>query len=69
MWQITLYELDQDKVKPVRAYNSPSGTHHYTCGICSAPVGIFGPKGFHEQGWLYKRDCCQNGHAVDWEGI
>jgi hypothetical protein len=25
MWQITLYELDEDKVKPKKAYNSPKG--------------------------------------------
>ena len=44
MWQITLYELDEDKVKPVRSYNLSTG-------------------------WLVKRDCCKNGHAVDWEAI
>ena len=39
MWQITLYELDEDKVKPKKAYNSPSGTFHYSCGICGEHGG------------------------------
>ena len=67
MWQITLYELDEDKVKPKKAYNSPSGTFHYSCGICGEPVGIHSRNCRHiADGWLYKRDCCKNGHAVDW---
>ena len=69
MWQITLFELNEDKVKPTKSYNSPSGTVHYLCGICSAPVGIYGPKTHHERGWILKRECCKNGHVVDWEGI
>lgn len=32
-------------------------------------VGIFGPKGFHEEGWIYKRDKCKNGHVVDWRNV
>ena len=70
MWQITLYELNEDKVKPKKAYNSPSGTFHYSCGICEEPVGIHSGNCRHiTDGWLYKRDCCKNGHAVDWSGI
>lgn len=47
--------------------NSPSGTFHYSCGICGEPVGIHSGNCKHiADGWLYKRDCCKNGHAVDW---
>lgn len=70
MWQITLYELDEDRVKPKRAYNSPSGAFHYTCGICGESVGIHSGKCNHVQkGWLVKRDVCKNGHPVDWEAV
>ncbi len=68
MWQITLEELGADKVKPKRTRN-PSGCINYICGICLEPVGIFGPPSYHEQGWLYRRSTCPNGHVVDWEGI
>ena len=69
MWQITLYELDKDKVKPKRGYNSPSGTFHFVCGICGEVVGIHADKCPHLEGWILRRDCCKNGHAVDWEDI
>ena len=70
MWQITLYELDKDKTRPKRSYNSPSGTVHFTCGICGEPVGIHSGRCNHiPADWLLKRDCCKNGHAVDWEGL
>ena len=70
MWQITLFELDKDKIAPKRSYYNPSGTVHYTCGICGEPVGIHSGKCAHvESGWLYQRECCVNGHAVDWEAV
>ena len=70
MWQITLYELDNTKVKPIRMYNSASGTFHYLCGICKEPVGIHSGNCRHlDTGWLLQRPCCKNGHAVDWEGL
>ena len=63
MWQMTLSELDCDKVKP-KAQDKPSGSTYYQCPICKGFVGIFGPS--HESRWLYKRDICENGHVVDW---
>jgi len=65
MWQMTWDEIDCDKVKPKEQHN-PSGSIYYRCAICGQPVGIYGPRGFHEEGWLYKRDKCENGHIVDW---
>ena len=49
MWQMTWDELDQDEVRPI-PQQSPSGSIYYRCGICGAWVGIYGPKGFHEEG-------------------
>lgn len=69
LYQMTIYELDADRTPPKRDYHVPSGTMRYSCGLCGAPVGIFGPKTFHEQGWLYKREACQNGHVVAWEAL
>lgn len=42
------------------------GSVYYRCGICGEFIGIYGPKGFHEEGWLYKKHKCDNGHVVDW---
>ena len=69
MWQMTLLELNSDKVKPTRFYNQ-SGTFVYGCGICREPVGIHSGRCKHvPAGWLYRKDHCKNGHEVDWEGI
>ena len=65
MYQMTLYELDMDKIRPEKE-KSLSGSIFYKCGICGAPVGIYDPKNFHEPGWIYKREACQNGHTVEW---
>lgn len=65
MWQMTWDEYGKDDVKPIEQRNL-SGSIYYKCGVCGSPVGIFGPKEFHEEGWLYKRDKCENGHVVDW---
>ena len=65
MWQMTLSEIDCDKVKPIEE-PKPNRSIYYWCAICGKAVGIFGPRSFHEQGWLYKRDICENGHIVDW---
>ena len=67
MWQMTWDELGKEDVKPI-AQNNPSGSVYYRCGICGAPVGIYGPKGWHEEGWLHKKDKCENGHVIDWKG-
>ncbi len=68
MWQITWDELDQDEVRPITEH-SQSGSIAYRCGICGEYVGLYGPHGFHVEGWLIKRDRCKNGHVVDWTTI
>lgn len=67
MWQITLDELTGDAFRPKQS-RTLSGTI-YRCEICGAPVGIYGPRERHEHGWVYRRDKCENGHAVDWTGV
>ena len=69
MWQITLSELNNEKVKPTRFYNQ-SGTYVYSCGICGEPVGIHSGRCKHvPAGWLYRKERCKNDHFVDWEGL
>ena len=68
MWQMTWDEYGQEDVKPIEQHN-PHGSVYYLCGICGSIVGIYGPRGFHEEGWIHKREKCSNGHVVDWKGI
>ena len=64
MWQMTVYELVMDSFKPVRENMHP-GAWAYACPLCNSCVGIY-HENSNEVGFIYKRDICQNGHAVDW---
>ena len=68
MYQMTLLELETDKAVP-EPERGTSGTICFKCGLCGSYVGIYGPKEFHERGWIYKRDKCQNGHDIDWNEV
>ena len=62
MWQITLEELTADSFKPIKTLIH-FGSWAYECPICGAPVGIYKD----EDGMIYKRDECKNGHVMDWD--
>ena len=66
MWQITLDELMKASFPPNGKLNWHNGTQDWFCPVCGAVVGIYSNGQTHEEGWLYKRDKCKNGHVVDW---
>lgn len=68
MWQMTLDELTVEAFAPNGRYNRFTGITDWFCPLCGDCVGMYSNGQVHEEGWLYKRDKCRNGHAVDWEG-
>ena len=69
MWHITLNELINSSFQPNGKYNRHNGIMDWFCPVCGQVVGIESTGTVHEAGWMYRRDCCQNGHKIDWEGI
>ena len=67
MWQMTLDELEQASFKPNGKYNRLNGIMDWFCPVCGEVVGIYSTGQTHEEGWLYNRDTCRNGHGIDWE--
>lgn len=68
MWQMTLDELTVEAFAPNGRYNRFTGITDWFCPLCGEVVGMYSNGQVHEEGWLYKRDKCRNGHIVDWEG-
>lgn len=65
MWQITLEELTQDSFTPKKEFIH-LGSWAYVCPICRAYVGLYRDDHLEDDGMLYKRDECKNGHRMDW---
>lgn len=61
MWQITWDEYGKDAFRPVRK-PMHIGSWSYECPLCGMPVGIYRI----DEGMIYKRDQCKNGHKIDW---
>lgn len=62
MWQMILDEMMAESFSPVRE-PMHIGSWAYVCPICKSPVGIYRS----DEGMVYKRDKCKNGHAIRWE--
>ena len=67
MWQITIDELVEEAFKPNGKLNWRNGIEDWFCPLCGELVGIYSNGSTHEEGWLYKRDKCKNGHNIDWD--
>ncbi len=65
-WQMTLQELTEDNYRPTARENPANGVTDWFCPICGMVVGIHSNGTVHDAGWLFQRDVCRNGHAVDW---
>lgn len=66
MWQMTIDELTTAAFEPLGKYNRFNGITDWFCPICGMVVGIHSNGQTHEEGWLFKRDTCKNGHRVEW---
>lgn len=66
MWQMTIDELTTAAFEPNGKYNRFNGITDWFCPICGMVVGIHSNGQTHEEGWLYKRDTCKNGHRIEW---
>ena len=66
MWQMTMLELISDSYKPEVKYNWANGLSDWFCPVCGQCVGIYSNGQTHNEGWLYKRDECKNGHRIGW---
>lgn len=66
MWQMTWDELLTAAFEPNCKYNRLKGITDWFCPICGMVVGIHSNGQTHEEGWLYKRDTCKNGHRIEW---
>lgn len=64
MWQMTLDELTTEAFEPNGQYNRLTGLMTWICPLCGQPVGIHSDGSIHEEGWLYKREECKNGHKI-----
>lgn len=67
MWQMTLDELITEAFKPNGKYNRLTGLMDWFCPMCGEVVGIWSNGSVHEEGWLFRRDKCKNGHRIDWD--
>ena len=67
VWQITLDEISEEAFKPNGKLNWRNGMTDWFCPLCGECVGIHSNGQVHEEGWLYKRDECKNGHKIDWD--
>lgn len=65
-WQITIDELLEPSRKPKTYFTPMPGCTGYCCGICREAVGLYSNGTTHDEGWLYKRETCRNGHEIDW---
>lgn len=63
-YQMTMTELLQDSFRP-RVEPMHMGSWAYVCPVCNAAVGIRRV----QEGFVYKRETCKNGHNIDWSGI
>lgn len=61
MWQMTLEELTADEFTPIRK-PMHLGAWGYECPICGLPVGIYRS----DDGMVFQRDQCSNGHRIKW---
>lgn len=66
MWQMTIDELITSAFEPNGKYNRLNGITDWFCPICGMVVGIHSNGQTHEEGWLFKRDTCKNGHRIEW---
>ena len=81
-WQMTLAELDQESVQPIRKLFH-FGCYHFNCPICDEVVGIWRDPNIDNvvgiwrdpnidkvtNGMIWKRDECKHGHAIDWSNV
>ena len=64
-WQITMRELLGESFQPTKSMIH-FGSWGFSCQICGMPVGIYRPA---DDGLIYRREECSNGHKVDWSQI
>ena len=69
-WQITLAELDQESVQPIRKLFH-FGCYHFNCPICDEVVGIWRDPKIDpvDNGMMYQRAECKHGHVIDWSNV
>ena len=67
-WQMRLEELEGKSFVPAPKTNPRNGMTDWFCSVCGNCVGIYSNGRVHDEGWMYKRKACINGHEVDWEG-
>ena len=69
-WQMTLTELDQESVQPLRKLFH-FGCYHFNCPICDEVVGSWRDPNIDKvtNGMIWKRDECKHGHAIDWSNV
>ena len=69
-WQMTLAELDQESVQPIRKLFH-FGCYHFNCPICGEVVGIWRDPNIDEvtNGMIWQRDECKHGHRIDWSEV
>lgn len=66
-YQMTMAEMFDESFKPIRLHETIKGRTSFNCPICGWLVGIYSDGSVHKEiGWMYKREQCKNGHAVDW---
>ena len=63
-YQMTFDELLNDSFRPIME-PIHQGSWGYICPVCKCTVGIRRV----QEGFVYKRDVCKNGHRMEWEGI
>lgn len=64
MWQMILDELTDEPFTP-EVHLIHVGSWAYLCPICLECVGIYRT----DEGMVFRRDTCKNGHRIDWRNI